>query len=367
MARVESTLNPNQFTIGWICALPVEKALATLMLDEDFGPRQIQFGPESHLYRLGCIGSHYVVIACILEAYGIAEANNTAVHLLRDFPSVKIGLLVGIGGGIPCHKDVRLGDVIVSQPDGGTHGGVVHYDFGKKLPGGRFERKGHLDKPPQALRTAVAAIADDHRLSGSQFEAYLNTTLRQRAENEQYSELLKNLERPQQDNLFHADYQHQSRGRRCDQCAKSGQVERDARPNTEPRIHYGTIASGSQVVKDAKTRDRLAKDDENILCIETEAAGLMNHFRCVVVRGVSDYADSHKNDDWHYYAAAIAAIYAKHLLFKVIAAEVDQEMSIAEVIYVSTSRQSSAPQRPYSPNYSALRLAQQSEEPGMLV
>ena len=46
-----------------------------------------------------------------------------------------------------------------------------------------------------------------------------------------------------------------------------------------------------------------------------EAAGLMNtKFPCIVIRGISDYADSHKNEVWMEYAAATAALYARDLL-----------------------------------------------------
>jgi hypothetical protein len=45
-----------------------------------------------------------------------------------------------------------------------------------------------------------------------------------------------------------------------------------------------------------------------------EAAGLMDDFPCLMVRGICDYADSHKNKYWQPYAAATAAAYAKELL-----------------------------------------------------
>ncbi|CEO59881.1 Putative WD domain-containing protein [Penicillium brasilianum] len=44
-----------------------------------------------------------------------------------------------------------------------------------------------------------------------------------------------------------------------------------------------------------------------------EAAGLLNNFPCSVIRGICDYADSHKNKEWQGYAAAVAAAYAKEL------------------------------------------------------
>jgi nucleoside phosphorylase len=79
-------------------------------------------------------------------------------------------------------------------------------------------------------------------------------------------------------------------------------------------IHRGTIASGELVIKDGKLRDKLAKQ-YSILCFEMEAAGALADFPCIVIRGISDYCDSHKNDSWHGYAAAAAAAYARQLFF----------------------------------------------------
>ncbi|KAH6957582.1 hypothetical protein BKA56DRAFT_460849, partial [Ilyonectria sp. MPI-CAGE-AT-0026] len=56
-----------------------------------------------------------------------------------------------------------------------------------------------------------------------------------------------------------------------------------------PTIHYGVIASGNQLIKDASVRDKLAAE-EDILCFKIEAAGLMNHFPCLVIRGICDYS-----------------------------------------------------------------------------
>jgi hypothetical protein len=66
-------------------------------------------------------------------------------------------------------------------------------------------------------------------------------------------------------------------------------------------------------MRDGVTREKLRKE-LNILCFEMEAAGLMDNFPCLVVRGISDYADTHKNKQWQDYAAATAAAYAKELL-----------------------------------------------------
>lgn len=55
------------------------------------------------------------------------------MQLLSSFHAIRIGLMVGIGGGVPSnYADIRLGDIVVSQPSD-TFGGVVQYDLGKVL------------------------------------------------------------------------------------------------------------------------------------------------------------------------------------------------------------------------------------------
>jgi nucleoside phosphorylase len=87
-------------------------------------------------------------------------------------------------------------------------------------------------------------------------------------------------------------------------------------------VYYGTIASGNQVMRSAAERDRVSAELGGVLCFEMEAAGLMNSFPCLVIRGICDYADSHKNKRWQAYAAGTAAAYAKELLSVIPAAEV---------------------------------------------
>jgi len=89
-------------------------------------------------------------------------------------------------------------------------------------------------------------------------------------------------------------------------------------------VHYGTIASGNQVIKDGVTRDMLSSELGGVLCFEMEAAGLMNNFSCLVIRGICDYSDSHKNKSWQHYAAATAAACAKEILSLIPALEVEE-------------------------------------------
>jgi nucleoside phosphorylase len=132
------------------------------------------------------------------------------------------------------------------------------------------------------------------------------------------------------DQLFEAAYNHKG-GKTCKLCHRSKVVKRFPRKSMAPRIHYGTIGSANQVVKDSKTRDKLRKD-LGILCVEMEAAGLMDEFSCLVIRGVCDYADSHKNKSWQPYAAATAAAYAKELLSIIPPQEIDKITKAADTL-----------------------------------
>lgn len=98
-----------------------------------------------------------------------------------------------------------------------------------------------------------------------------------------------------------------------------------------PAIHYGLIASANQLMKDAQVRNTLAAE-KDVLCFEMEAAGLMNYFPCLVIRGICDYSDSHKNKEWQGYAAMAAAAYAKELLCRIPPNKIEAERKIGEVI-----------------------------------
>jgi hypothetical protein len=107
-------------------------------------------------------------------------------------------------------------------------------------------------------------------------------------------------------------------------------AERDD-DDDNPKIHYGQIASANQLMKDAILRDKLAKE-YGVLCFEMESAGLMNHFLCLVIRGICDYSDTHKNKDWQRYAAMTAAAYAKDLLCRISPNTVEAKRKISDIL-----------------------------------
>jgi hypothetical protein len=237
--------------------------------------------------------------------------------------------------------------VVVSVPTD-QHPGVIQWDIGKAEQGGEFQRTGVLDKPPTLLRAALSTLESENEMTGSKIPDYLEE-LREKwprlATRYLRSELLEDL-------LFKATYGHVKKNmihtqsdlgqsdndereeddnmEDCRLCNRSQTVKRKPR---EMLVHHGLIASGNQVIKDASFRDTLNKNlGGKVLCVEMEAAGLMDNFPCIVIRGICDYADSHKNKAWQEHAAAVAAAFAKELLGYVHPSEVDRERTVKNML-----------------------------------
>ena len=277
-----------------------------VMLDETY-PKLEKQNKDEDEYTLGRIGVHNIVIACLPAGLiGNSPAATVAKDMQRSFP-IKFVLMVGVGGGVWSKKDdIHLGDVVVSQPTG-THGGVVQWDFGKMEKDGKFHRTGSLDKPPPVLLHALQRLKVSDEVDGIDLEESLSLFRNKPRMAKKYRH--QGIEN---DVLFQSIYDHEG-DETCDGCNSQSIVQRLAREDPTPRIHYGNIASGNEVMKHGTTRDKIAKE-EGVICFEMEAAGLMDNFRCLVIRGICDYADSHKNKRWQPYAAATAAAFARALL-----------------------------------------------------
>ncbi|KAK0721573.1 Pfs, NACHT and ankyrin domain protein [Lasiosphaeria miniovina] len=331
--------SPDSYAIAWIAALPIERAAAETMLDEENSTPTgfVRHQNDANVYSWGCVGEHNIVITSLAAGvYGTTSAATTASSLLASLPSIRVALLVGIGGGIARPDeghDIRLGDIVVSQPNS-TTGGVCQYDLFKAKSGDKREREGFLGRPPTVLLNALASIHASHERKNSKVPDFLREMLDKNPKMGKGSK--KNPGYVHQgfdnDHLFQTMYDHVP-GLDCRGCDVAEEVQRDPRDTTDPEIHYGIIASGNTLVKDAAIRDRMvAEVGEDCICFEMEAAGLMNHFPCLVVRGICDYADSHKNDRWQRYASATAAAYAKELLEYVPATEVQETKRALEVL-----------------------------------
>jgi nucleoside phosphorylase len=318
-------LGNSEYQVGWICALPLEMTAARAMLDElHEGPEQ-QDPRDHNNYCLGRIQGHNIVIACLPD-YGTNSAAIVAEQMLHTFKEIRFGLMVGIGGGVPSLKnDIRLGDIVVSRPEG-TLGGVVQYDLGKAVKDGHLQRTGSLDRPPPILLSALCTLESNHDMEDSKIPEFL----KEMAIN--YPQMQKKYMFPgsEKDRLFKEGHDHPDEAKSCDYCDLSQLVDRKRRDSNMPAIHYGLIACGNQVMRNGLTRSRFGKE-LGVLCFEMEAAGLMNHFKCLAIRGICDYSDSHKNKDWQHYAATTAAAYAKELLLVTPVHKVQLEKPIVQV------------------------------------
>ena len=308
-----------------------EYVAAQEFLDEEHEPPECLSPNDTNHYTLGRLGQHNVVIAVLPDGeYGTSSAANVATNMQNSFRNVRIGLMVGIGGGAPSEKhDIRLGDIVVSAPRDGE-GGVFQYDFGKTIQNQAFQHTRFLNQPPMILRSALMGIQSQYERKGHQLATAIEDVLTKNPR------LQQKYKRPQPgtDRLFKAEFTHDSRG--CEVfCANKGLnlVPRHERTEYEdnPAIHYGLIASANQLMKNAIIRDRLAAE-KGVLCFEMEAAGLMNYFPCLVIRGICDYSDSHKNKEWQGYAAMAAAAYAKDLLSRILPSKVEAEKRIGDML-----------------------------------
>lgn len=323
--------NPRErsdYQIGVVCALAIEKAAVRATLDRDEHPQFEQFEGDDTHYTLGCIGAHNVVVACLPAGdTGIANACNVATHMQRSFP-IKFGLMVGVAGGVWSEEDdIHLGDVVVSQPRG-QFGGVVQWDFGKTEKDGRFKRTSSLNEPPRVLLNALQTLRENYLMKGNRLPIILNSMF----EKEPFIAEKFSFPGAQYDYLFASTYDHESGPTNCDNCDLNRLAPGwAARKTSNPEIHYGTIASANHLIRHGPKRDRVAKD-LGVICFEMEAAGLMNSFPCLVIRGICDYADTHKNKRWQGYAAATAAAFTKELLGVVPKQEVIKLKPVGEFI-----------------------------------
>ena len=348
---------PEDYTVGWICAIPTEYVVACELLDQEFGNHETPNinTQDSNLYTFGRIHEHNVVIVCLPKGrYGVTPAALVAERMYTSFPSLRFGLMVGIAGGAPSRKnDIRLGDVVISAPTP-KHGGVIQYDFGKAVQNHEFEETGHLNSPPEVLLNALAKIETKHKRKGHR----IAETVAGMIDNNELLRAEYNRPDEKYDRLYETSYSHIEQGT-CDcqkadnpksQSGKIKQIDTSERVGIQgsetsvnlevargerrgiknnPVLHYGLIASANKLMKDAIARDAVIKKHD-VLCFEMEAAGLMNGFPCVVIRGICDYSDTHKNDAWQGYAAATAAAYAKELLKIIPGANVKSMMSIKD-------------------------------------
>ncbi|KAM6476481.1 nucleoside phosphorylase domain-containing protein [Trichoderma sp. SZMC 28011] len=328
----------EDFQIAIICALPLEYDVVSLLFDK-FWDDDESYGRargDMNSYTNGRMGQYDVVLA-LLPNMGTVTAAGAAASFRSSYPNLQLAFLVGICGGVPKsgEDEIHLGDVIISKS-------AVQYDLGKQYHKA-FVIKDTVDdslgRPNKNIRSLVASFETEHIRDQLQQKAclYLKdlqsaAAKRRRPQNYQYPGI-------DNDKLFFTAYRHKHRGRQpcpfcdnptdtfCERAAKAScidlgcdetqlvkRTDLEMRGSTgDPEIFVGRIASGNSVMKSGEHRDRIA-EEQKVIALEMEGAGVWDEIPCIIVKGVCDYADSHKNDLWQRYAAATAASVMKAVL-----------------------------------------------------
>ncbi|KAN0086322.1 hypothetical protein V8E54_000010 [Elaphomyces granulatus] len=323
----------RDFEIAIICALPLEASVIGACFDKQWDDQAYGKAPsDSNAYSTGVIGHHNVVLVHMPNMGKVAAA--TAAACLRaSFPGIQLALVVGICGAAPFGKhngDILLGDVVISE-------GLIQYDLGRQFPNNTFVRKDtprdNLPRPGPNLRAALAKLQTEQGRRWLENKTLENLGILQ----QRLSNVVK-YPGTTEDRLFKSTYRHKHHNPlECVICADDGRDsvcdkaiemscqqlkcdERElvvrARPiqSSNPVIHFGLVASGDTVMKSGKDRDDIATRD-GVIAFEMEGAGVWENFPgSLVIKGVCDYADSHKNKRWQGYAAATATAVTKGFL-----------------------------------------------------
>jgi nucleoside phosphorylase len=299
-------LNHDDYTIAWLAVLPIEAEAALGMLDKQHNGQFESVRGDDYIYVGGEINGHNVVVATwpAGQNYGVGAAAALVNQVKARFSNIWFALLVGVAAGLPNlspsdaanRRDIRLGDVLVCVPEKASSG-IVHYDLGKDTEGG-FLLNGRQAETPAIVRAAIGNIQllkKNPFRTGNKFARQL-TSFQNDTEDAKFQ-----CRSQKEDKLF----------------AGSEEITREPRDESErTRVWYGNIGSGNSMMRNPRRRDQL-RDEHDLIGLEMEAAGIMNTLPTGVIRGVCDYGDGQKNKDWQPYAAAVAAVYARGILYTI--------------------------------------------------
>ncbi|KAL8366542.1 hypothetical protein RB595_010412 [Gaeumannomyces hyphopodioides] len=324
----------NGFYIAIICALAFESDPVILLLDKVYDVKYGRATGDPNTYKTGSVGGHDIVLL-VLPGMGKEAAAACSRSLLSSFPNVKLGLIVGVCGGLPNidGSDVFLGDVVISTS-------IINYDLGRQYTD-HFEVKSavedSLGRANYDIRGLLALFKTEHDLELLQERASTNLAGLQEAARKKKRRTRYNPPPDTSDRLFRPDYEHIHRRQQCDVCSQGHFCEpastlpcdevgcdaslceprlrrEEERPVEHvPQIFMGKAASGDTVMKSGLQRDRIARA-HGVVAFEMEGAGAWDQVPCIVIKGVCDYADSHKNKQWQPFAAATAASVAVAIL-----------------------------------------------------
>jgi nucleoside phosphorylase len=225
-----------------------------------------------------------------------------------------------------------LGDVVIGER-------IIQYDLGRRYPG-RFAMKDAITSSPNKdIRSFLGTFKTYHGTERLQLDFIHN--LGQLQHDAEIKKRLTRYEYPgsNQDKLFASTYIHRHKERLECNCSETKaceaatvasceelqcdaeylisrqrlQQQHDENSIITSKVFLGNVGSADTVMKSAEDRDRIAIQHD-LFAFEMEGAGLWDEIPSIVVKGVCDYADSHKNKPWQLFAAATAALTTKALL-----------------------------------------------------
>lgn len=338
---ISAPVGRDDFQVAIICALPLEAECVQATFDQVWDKKYGKAEGDYNAYSFGVISGHNVVLAHMPEM-GKVSAATVAAGLHSSFKRIRAAFIVGICGAAPFGPDDRseiiLGDVVISET-------LVQYDLGRQYPT-MFQSKANLEsslaRPGSEIRSMLAKMKVTSNRLKIQDEILLHTTVLQ--------DSLPRTKYPgaETDRLYQSSYTHKHQANPptcvicesvpqifcpraaeadCDEvgCESKMLVPRQRLPGDHkgsssassdpaPQVHLGRIGSADTVMKSAEHRDRVA-EELGVIAFEMEGAGAWDHCQnTLVIKGVCDYADSHKNKRWQWFAAATAASCLKALL-----------------------------------------------------
>ncbi|MCL1912990.1 MAG: hypothetical protein FWG10_03685 [Eubacteriaceae bacterium] len=283
----------DDISIGIVTALSHEFAAVEVLLDNF---EELPFTGEDAIagnrHYIGEIqsnqGGMHKVVLCMLPKYGTDMAAIITSKMMARFPSIRNIIMCGIAGGIP--SEVRLGDLVVSTK------GVMQYDLGTDNSI-TFIQKGNPRDCSDFLLEAVRLLEAEEEINGCKWMEHINTI----------------------NNKNEKDYSRPTIKKEILDIEIDGEyitVEQDVALSTS--YHTGKIASGNSVLRNPKRRDSLHQE-HGVIAVEMESSGVsaathLGNHGYIAVRGICDYCDTQKNDDWQRYAAAVAAAYTYELI-----------------------------------------------------
>ncbi|KAJ4248727.1 hypothetical protein NW762_012565 [Fusarium torreyae] len=236
--------------------------------------------PSGAECTLGRIGPHDLVLVGNAEAIADVSVSveKAVTDLLREYPSIRAGFLIGVGAKAPRGGIARPGDVVVGSPRG-LEPGVVQFDASRTTIHNRLSATYQMSRPPSVVQSAIASLATP---SGrKEWERYLKNQLSKAA-------LIPYI---------------------------PGSIrEQDVGDvNISTKVLYGKIASSPRPLENTDLLDKIGSDGK-VLCFEHAAANLRAQLPFLTVCGITPHSDSNQDDrDISRRAGKFAAMYTMFL------------------------------------------------------